>query len=152
MKREWRRKKKLSSQLWFISARGETSEVDRERKGHFSATVIQRFSQNSLDSIANFGVPIHHFLLNYALTFNIYQPDILFIDHIGGKPFFFLHFTHKFLTLADNHILTDCVLLAAQYYKYFPLRHHRTSRHNCFLKKYFITKHTHGLRHCQFKT
>lgn len=92
---------KKESQFWFSS-----SEKRHQASGQSEETVLSDGDLEILSELIRlprqFWCPIHHFLLNYALTFNIYHADILFIDHVEGiklfPPFFAANFQHLLTT------------------------------------------------------
>lgn len=91
---------KKESQFCFSS-----SEKHHQASGQSEETVLSDSDLEILSELIRlcrqFWCPILHFLLNYALTFNIYHADILFIDHVEGIKLF-----SPFLAANFQHLLT----------------------------------------------
>lgn len=76
----------MISQFWCSSS----EPVDSRRKVFRAADSDLEFLSELIRLHRQFWRPIYHFLLNYALTFNIYHAHILFIDHVEGIKLFAL--------------------------------------------------------------
>lgn len=62
----------------------QTKPADSQKKLFCAADSDLEILSELITLHRQFWCPIYHFLLNYALAFNIYHTAILFIDHVEG--------------------------------------------------------------------
>lgn len=160
-RRRSKRKKRYPadfSQFCFILAHAKMSKepLDIWREWHFSDDSDLEILSELIRLYPRFRCPNSSFSPQLCIDIQyisnrcgLYRSHRMETSQGGG-------FSQLFLTLLDNQRMKENTLLAALYYKYFPLLPNRTFWFRPRVKtshsqsqKYFIMKNTRGLRYCQ---